>query len=225
MVPIINQTIGTIMPCRTTSKLSVFVYLFTVGLSVSGYAVDQQCITRHETCPEHFKKTIFTPSYQEIIKTQPAIQTAPIAYPAVTSADDDQDGIENTLDQCPQTPKGYKVDSKGCPKSVTLHINFPFASNVLPLASSKEVKILSTFLQENPASIITIIGHTDNIGIDERNQPRSEARAMALGEKLISNGIDSNRIKISGEGAKNPVASNDTETGRAQNRRIEVQIK
>ncbi|MCX6061174.1 MAG: OmpA family protein [Campylobacterales bacterium] len=212
------------------SKAPALAYLFTVGLSLSGYAVDQQCITRHETCPEHYKQTTFTPSYQEIIKDNPIVQAspsvAPIAIVAIpTLNDDDHDGIENTLDQCPKTPKGYKVDSKGCPKSVTLHINFPFASNTLPDSSAKEVEILTTFIQENPACMITIIGHTDNNGIDARNQPRSEARAKALADKLISNGIDMNRIKTSGQGSKNPIASNATDAGRAQNRRIEVQIK
>ncbi len=206
---------------HSTPKISSLVYLFAFGLTPSGYAIDQHCIDRHETCPVHFKKTTFSPSYQEVIKTQ----TSPVVAVVAVAGDDDQDGINNTLDECPQTPKGYKVDAKGCPKNVTLHINFPFASNDLPLTSLKEVEILTTFLQENPASTITIVGHTDDIGIDERNQPRSEARAMALGKKLISNGIDINRITTSGEGAKSPIASNKTDDGRAQNRRIEVQIK
>lgn len=218
------------MSIRTNSKIPSFVYLFTVGLSLSGYAVDQQCIIRHEICPEHYKQTTFAPSYQEIIKNQPIAQAAPIVAPMAvvaipTLSDDDHDGVENTLDKCPQTPQGYKVNSTGCPKNVTLHINFPFASNVLPASSAKEVETLTAFLQESPASMVTIIGHTDNNGIDARNQPRSEARAKALGDKLISNGIDMNRIKTSGQGAKNPIASNATDAGRAQNRRIEVQIK
>ncbi|MFH0710258.1 MAG: OmpA family protein [Pseudomonadota bacterium] len=207
------------------SKIPALAYLITVALSLSSYAIDQQCITRHETCPEHFKKTTFATSYQKIIKDKPVIQVAPIVSPVIASDDDDQDGIKNTLDQCPQTPKGYKVDSNGCPKSITLHINFPFASNLLPASSAKDVETLTTFLQENPASTITIIGHTDVIGIDERNQPRSEARAKALSDKLISNGIDANRIITSGEGSKKPIASNITDSGRAQNRRIEIQIK
>jgi len=215
------------MSNRNVSKGPALAYLFTFGLSLCGYAVDQECITRHEACPEHFQKTTFSPSYQEMIKNQPSTQASPVvvAVAAPKVSDDDQDGINNGIDQCPQTPKGYKVDIKGCPRSVTLHINFPFASNDLPVSSAREVEILTTFLQENPASIVTIIGHTDSIGIDERNQPRSEARAAALGEKLISNGIDKNRIKTSGQGAKNPIASNTTDDGRAQNRRIEIQIK
>jgi OOP family OmpA-OmpF porin len=218
------------MSIRTNSKIASFVYLFTVGLSFSGYAVDQQCIVRHEICTEHYKQTTFAPSYQEIIKNQPIAQAAPVVAPIAVVAipmlsDEDNDGVENTLDKCPQTPQGYKVDSIGCLRNVTLYINFPFASNVLPASSINEVETLTAFLQESPASMVTIIGHTDNNGIDTRNQPRSEARAKALGDKLISNGIDMNRIKTSGQGAKNPIASNATDAGRAQNRRIEVQIK
>lgn len=219
------------MSIRTNSKIPSFFYLFTVGLSLSGYAVDQQCIIRHETCPEHYKQTTFTPSYQEIIKNQPIVQTTPRVVPPIavntipTFSDDDNDGVENTLDQCPQTPKGYKVDTKGCPKSVTLHINFSFASNVLPASSAKEIETLTTFLEENPASMVMIVGHTDNKGNNSRNQLLSEARAKALADKLVSNGIDMNRIKTSGKGKSNPITSNATDAGRAQNRRIEVQIK
>lgn len=212
----------------TPSNVFTIAYVFTFALSFSGYAIDQQCVVRHETCPDHVSKTTYTPSYQEMLKEKPVTQSTTAAAPvvmAIENNDEDSDGVDNTHDKCPQTPKGYKVDTKGCPKSVTLNINFAFASNTLPDSSIKDVEILTDFLKENPSSRITIIGHTDNIGIDARNQPRSEARAAALGDKLISNGIDKNRIKTSGKGAKNPIASNATDDGRAQNRRIEVQIK
>ncbi len=150
----------------------------------------------------------------------------PAAAPAVSNeADTDGDGIVDSKDECPQTPKGYQVDTKGCPKSVTLHINFAFASNLIPTSAAQDVINLTKFMKDNPAANITIVGHTDIIGNDERNQPRSEARARALGDKLIANGIDANRIKTSGKGSKEPIATNNTDAGRAQNRRIEVEIR
>lgn len=169
----------------------------------------------------------FTPTHPDACsEKKPApVETAPIPPPApVVPSDSDGDGVIDAQDQCPGTPKGYKVDSKGCPQSVTLHIHFAFASNVIPDSATKDVAKLIQFMNDNPASKITIIGHTDNIGTDERNQPRSEARAKALGDKLIAGGIDASRITTSGKGSKIPVASNDTEPGRAENRRIEILI-
>ncbi|MDD5052916.1 MAG: OmpA family protein [Sulfuricurvum sp.] len=155
-------------------------------------------------------------------KASTPIAAAPIP---VTEKDSDGDGVLDSKDKCPDTPKGYQVDSNGCPQSVTLHMNFAFASNEIPASSDNDISELVQFMSNNPACIITIIGHTDNIGNDERNQPRSEARAKALADKLIAKGIDINRIKTSGQGSHQPIATNATDAGRAQNRRIEIEIR
>lgn len=199
-----------------------------IGLSTNGFCLDQHCIERHEICPEQYPKTSYSLSYQNVVE-QKSSPTIPIKPVIITESnvvlDDDKDGVINEKDNCSNTPNGYKVDSLGCPKSVTLHINFAFASNDIPTSAQNDVDTLITFMNENPASSITIIGHTDNIGKEVRNQPRSVARAKALSDKLIASNIDANRIKISGKGSTQPVATNKTEEGRAQNRRIEVVIK
>jgi OOP family OmpA-OmpF porin len=69
---------------------------------------------------------------------------------------------------------------------------------------------------------IRIAGHTDNVGDPRRNQALSEARAQAVREYLVTHGIDGSRVEAVGYGDTQPVASNDTEEGRAQNRRIEA---
>lgn len=171
----------------------------------------------------------FTPTHPDVCSGKKAAPAVEIPAPApaplpVAEADSDGDGVLDSKDQCPGTPKGYQVDTKGCPQSVTLHINFAFASNIIPSSADKDVNDLILFMENNPASTINIVGHTDNIGTDERNQPRSEARAKALADKLIAAGIAQNRIKTSGKGSKAPVASNDTAQGRSENRRIEVLI-
>jgi OOP family OmpA-OmpF porin len=167
----------------------------------------------------------FAPSHPDCCVENKSIPT-PIPEPVVAKAesDTDGDGVVDSKDECPDTPKGYQVDTKGCPSSVTLHINFDFASNSISSSADKDVTELTQFMKNNPASAISIIGHTDNVGIDARNQPRSEARARALADKLIANGIDANRIKTSGKSSNEPVASNETDEGRAKNRRIEVEI-
>jgi OOP family OmpA-OmpF porin len=69
---------------------------------------------------------------------------------------------------------------------------------------------------------IQVTGYTDSVGSEEYNQDLSMRRAQAAQEYLVSNGVDQNRIEISGMGESNPVASNDTADGRAMNRRVEV---
>ncbi len=69
---------------------------------------------------------------------------------------------------------------------------------------------------------VRIAGHTDGVGDPEENQRLSEARAEAVRDYLVSHGIDASRVEAVGYGDTQPVASNDTDEGRAQNRRIEA---
>lgn len=71
---------------------------------------------------------------------------------------------------------------------------------------------------------ITIVGYTDSVGSPTTNQKLSENRAMSVKNYFISRGISPGRINSVGRGESNPVASNNTATGRAQNRRIEIEI-
>ena len=77
-------------------------------------------------------------------------------------------------------------------------------------------------LQQNPSSTVTIIGHTDSTGSPAVNEPLSLQRADATRDYLVTRGVASNRFQIDGRGAREPVASNDTEAGRARNRRVEI---
>lgn len=77
-------------------------------------------------------------------------------------------------------------------------------------------------LQQNPSGTVTIIGHTDSTGSPAGNEPLSLQRADATRDYLVSRGIAANRFQIDGRGAREPVASNDTDAGRARNRRVEI---
>lgn len=104
--------------------------------------------------------------------------------------------------------------------------NLFFATNktyILP-ASAQAMEDLATFLAENEGVAIRITGHTDNVGTDEANQKLSEGRANAVKKDLIKRGIDPDRIETEGKGESEPVADNDTEEGRALNRRVEFVI-
>ena len=74
-------------------------------------------------------------------------------------------------------------------------------------------------------TLIVIEGHTDNVGSDENNQALSERRASAVGQYLLGKGINGQRVLTAGLGESRPIASNDSDSGRSQNRRVEVRLE
>lgn len=79
-------------------------------------------------------------------------------------------------------------------------------------------------LQEYNQTIVEVAGHTDSVGTDAYNQQLSEQRAAAVGNYLMSRGLVRDRFITVGAGETRPVASNDTDSGRAQNRRVEITL-
>jgi outer membrane protein OmpA-like peptidoglycan-associated protein len=77
-------------------------------------------------------------------------------------------------------------------------------------------------LNSQPNTEIRIVGHTDSTGSDAINNPLSVNRAASARNYLVSRGVDSRRIQIDGRGSYEPIADNNTESGRARNRRIEI---
>lgn len=94
---------------------------------------------------------------------------------------------------------------------------------VLP-ESAQTLEDLYDFLSENPSVRIKIIGHTDSVGSDASNQKLSEGRARSVRGEMISRGISADRIEYEGKGEMAPIATNETEEGRAKNRRVEFII-
>lgn len=178
--------------------------------------------THPECCTPKAPKGPFIVPEPKVVTPPPAPAPEPVIQ---KEGDSDGDKVLDSKDECPNTPKGYKVDTKGCPRSVTLHLNFASGSSILPESADKDITALTEFMNENTAAIITIIGHTDSTGKKAKNQVLSEDRAKALGARLVHNGIAPERIKTSGKGLSEPIASNKKPAGRAQNRRIEIQIR
>ena len=81
---------------------------------------------------------------------------------------------------------------------------------------------LATSLVQNPTETVQIVGYTDSTGGDAVNMPLSQNRAQSVESYLVSRGVQPQRISTQGLGAQNPVASNETTEGRAQNRRVEI---
>ncbi len=82
----------------------------------------------------------------------------------------------------------------------------------------------ATTLKENPATTVTIIGHTDSTGSDSINQPLSVERASHTRDYLASRGVSPTRVVVEGRGSREPIASNDDNSGRARNRRVEIYV-
>ncbi|MHB1198079.1 MAG: OmpA family protein [Polaromonas sp.] len=89
------------------------------------------------------------------------------------------------------------------------------------------VPVLNHFadsLNQNQITTVTIIGHTDSTGSDAINNPLSFDRANAARNYLISRGVAAQRIATDGRGSREPIADNNTQQGRAQNRRVEIYV-
>jgi outer membrane protein OmpA-like peptidoglycan-associated protein len=82
----------------------------------------------------------------------------------------------------------------------------------------------ATTLQQNPATTVVIIGHTDSTGSESVNQPLSVDRAAHTRDYLTARGINPGRIVIEGRGAREPIAANTDSAGRARNRRVEIYV-
>lgn len=96
-------------------------------------------------------------------------------------------------------------------------------SDLTPNATTNLDKLVNV-LQKYPDTDIEVIGHTDNKGTDEYNQGLSERRANSVSTYLRNHGVSSSRLTTKGMGETDPIATNDTEEGRAQNRRVEFVI-
>jgi len=104
------------------------------------------------------------------------------------------------------------------------NIFFDFDKATLKPESTGEIDRLVTFLKENKNISIEISGHTDNQGSEEYNLKLSQLRAESVLASIVAKGIDKTRLTAKGFGKSKPVASNDTEAGRANNRRVEFTI-
>ena len=146
-------------------------------------------------------------------------------------ADDDQDGVINARDNCPNTPPGARVDNDGChevtTKLLSVEMNVLFDSGKFDVKPQyfSEVKKVADFLRTQPDSSVVIEGHTDSIGNDEYNLNLSQSRADAIAQVLINNfRIAASRVEAIGYGETRPIDSNDTKEGQARNRRVVAEV-
>lgn len=156
--------------------------------------------------------------------------------------DDDEDGVPNHIDDCPDR-SGVAINN-GCPEGVnptpaakklasnllskveeiSKNVNFKLNSSKLDSSARQNLDQLADIMLNDEALQLIIRSYTDNTGSSSQNLELSLARANAVKKYLVTKGLDENRIYAFGYGQANPVASNATEEGRAQNRRIEFHL-
>lgn len=146
--------------------------------------------------------------------------------------DDDQDGVLNSIDACPNTPLNVAVDARGCPVAIPedqalrmeLRVFFDNDKSVIKDQYKQEIQKVAEKMNEYPNATASIEGHASKIGkrsSAKYNQRLSEARANAVKSMLVNQfGIAPNRVSTVGYGFERPIASNDTAEGRAMNRRV-----
>jgi outer membrane protein OmpA-like peptidoglycan-associated protein len=118
----------------------------------------------------------------------------------------------------------FPLLKSGGQKIILKNIFFDFAKATLRKSSNAELNRLANILEEYPKMRIRIIGHTDSVGSKSYNQKLSEDRAKAVADYLIKKGVAEDRLEYLGAGESMPIATNSTEEGRQQNRRIEFEI-
>lgn len=140
--------------------------------------------------------------------------------------DDDNDGVINELDQCPNTPTGYSVNDAGCTKTINLEVLFENNSTVIKEDTKEKVLAYAKYLNDNKEFNTIITGHSSktNRSSFSYNVKLSTNRAIAIKSLLVANGVESSRIQTEGKSFSEPIASNDTLEGQALNRRIEATL-
>lgn len=161
----------------------------------------------------------------------PPQAAAPTPAPAPAKPmDSDGDGVIDANDQCPGTPAGTEVDARGCPIEkkapiVLKGVTFGFDSSKLTTQAESRLNNVVDALQASPDVDFRIDGYTDSIGSKKYNLNLSQHRVDSVKDYLTDHGIGTARITATeGHGEANPVATNKTAAGRAQNRRVELNV-
>lgn len=144
----------------------------------------------------------------------------PKPEPVAEVKDSDGDGVPDDQDKCPNTPKGAKVDERGC--WVLENVQFDFDKAVIKPQYQPIIDEAAEVLKKNPEVKVRVDGHTDSDGPEAYNQKLSERRATAVRQALIGKGIAAERITMKGFGESQPRVPNTTPENKYKNRRVEL---
>jgi len=146
--------------------------------------------------------------------------------------DRDNDGVLDKDDECPDTPG--TAANNGCPEPTAEAISelneysktvlFDTNKSTIKAESEEALEAIHDIMHEYSNTVFHIEGHTDSVGSDEYNLNLSKERAAAVREWLVKNGIPSNRLTSEGYGESRPIDSNNSASGRQNNRRVEISL-
>jgi OOP family OmpA-OmpF porin len=146
---------------------------------------------------------------------------APVAAPGCESLDSDGDGVNDCNDRCPDTLKGAHVNQFGC---WIVDVKFDNDKSHIKPQYYSELDSAAQVISNNPGVTIEVQGHTSNTASAEYNQKLSERRATAVAKYLKKKVGDGATMIPRGYGLTTPIDTNDTEEGRANNRRVELKV-
>ena len=146
----------------------------------------------------------------------------PVVVKQRAITDLDGDGVDDRFDRCPKTPRGARVDDRGC----WVIEDYVFDTNSARIRPEhiEQLQAVLDLLHQNQSLRIRLDGHTDNTGTAEYNFNLAEKRAESVRAFLVKGGIQTDRLKVRGFGPRQPIASNTTAEGRQKNRRVEISV-
>jgi len=194
------------------------------------YELDYEAESDYE--PEYESEPEPTLATQAVTE-EPVLSTS-VPGIAVSSVQADDVQVDNSLietseftqttESCATASVDAFVDDNGCAHLERNLNGSMFAVNQATLTQSAKDTLLSVVarLQEYPGQPFRISAHTDNVGSVQSNNELSRARALSVARYILDAGVEKSRFRVKAYGESQPIASNSTEQGRAQNRRVEI---
>lgn len=219
-ISIIIATDGDVNEAKSIEAVSKLKEHFGLRFSLYPIMVER----KHQDVMNHLVKAAgqgFVNYIDEIYSpTNMATYVNKVFLSRVRHQDKDGDGISDDKDICPDTPAGARVTINGC----WILGNIKFASNSWELKEDMMPYLneVVAILKNNPNLWMEVQGHTDSTGPADHNYTLSRNRAMAVMTYLISKGVSADRLTSTGYGETKPISTNDTEEGKALNRRVEL---
>jgi len=134
------------------------------------------------------------------------------------------DGVDVTKVPEEKNEVGQVVEPEHLNLKISTDVLFSQNSSALTTTGSEKLADVAAVLKDYPDNRVVVIGYTSDEGTDAYNMDLSSRRAAVVKNELIRRGVSSHRIEAIGMGESNPVADNDTEWGRSQNRRVEIEV-
>ena len=158
----------------------------------------------------------------------PKPEPKPVVEETLPEPEPEHEVLEYEIKDCYSFEEMYSFVKLGVDVSdkriCVFDMKFQFGSAKLMRSSEQYLDNVVSMMKAFPGMRITINGHTDNIGSEETNQTLSEKRAQSVFDYLVKHGIDAERMLCHGYGLRYPIDTNDTDAGRARNRRVEIEV-